>query len=107
MQTVDLILTQATQIVTCANDNQPKRGQQMLDTGIIENGAIAISEGEIIAIGETSALLTDYQSENVVDVSGKSIIPGLVDCHTHVPHMLEIVMMNLRCACRANLIWTS
>ncbi len=86
MQTVDLILTHAAQIVTCANDNQAKRGKQMLDAGIIENAAIAISEGEVIAIGETSALLNDYQSENVVDVSGKSIIPGLVDCHTHVPH---------------------
>lgn len=86
MQTVDLILKNARQIVTCANDSQPKRGQQMLDAGIIENGAIAIDKGKIVTIGETSTLLNDYQSENVIDATGKSIIPGLVDCHTHVPH---------------------
>lgn len=86
MQTVDLILKNVRQIVTCANNSQPKRGQQMLDAGIIENGAIAIDKGKIVAIGETSTLLNDYHSENTVDATGKSIIPGLVDCHTHVPH---------------------
>lgn len=86
MKTVDLILKNATQIVTCANDSHPKRGKQMLDVGIIENGAIAINEGKIVAVGDTSTLLSDYHSENSVDVTGKSIIPGLVDCHTHVPY---------------------
>lgn len=86
MQKVDLILKNATQIVTCANDSQPKRGKQMLDAGIIENGAIAIDRGKIVAIGEAPALLNDYHSDNTVDATGKSIIPGLVDCHTHVPH---------------------
>lgn len=86
MQTIDLILKNASQIVTCANDSQAKRGQAMRDAGIIENGAIAIHDGKIIAIGDTSALLENYHSDNTVDATGKSIIPGLVDCHTHVPH---------------------
>lgn len=86
MKTVDFILKNATQIVTCTNDSQPKRGKQMLDVGIVENGAIAIHEGKIVAIGETPNVLTDYQSELSVDATGKSIIPGFVDCHTHVPY---------------------
>jgi len=86
MQTVDLIIKNAAQVVTCANNSQPKRGKQMLDAGIIENGAIAIHQGEIIAVDETSALLENYRSDKIVDTTGKSIIPGLVDCHTHVPH---------------------
>lgn len=86
MKTVDVILKNATQIVTCANESRPKRGKQMLDAGIIKNGAIAINEGKIAAIGETSSILSDYHSENTFDATGKSIIPGLIDCHTHVPY---------------------
>ena len=86
MQTVDLILKNASQIVTCANNSQPKRGVQMRDAGIIHNGTMVIDKGEILAVGETATLLSDYASDNVVDVSGRCIIPGLVDCHTHVPY---------------------
>lgn len=83
MKNVDLLLINAHQLVTCANDSQPKRGQQMRDVGIIENGALAIHDGKIIALGTTSNIQAEYQSETVIDVTGKSVIPGLVECHTH------------------------
>ncbi len=42
MQTVDLILAHATQLVTCACHNQPKRGAQMRELGLISDGALVI-----------------------------------------------------------------
>lgn len=86
MQTVDLILAHATQLVTCACHNQPKRGAQMRELGLISDGALVVHDGRIVAVGKTGDLLGAYHAEQVVDLSGRVVLPGLVDCHTHVPH---------------------
>lgn len=86
MRQVDLILKNIAQLVTCANDSQPKRGKQMLDVGVIENGAMAIADGVIVAVGQSDVILADYTAEHLVDASDKAVIPGLVDCHTHTPY---------------------
>ena len=86
MKLVDLILKNASQLVTCASNNQAKRGHQMRDVGIVENGALAVDQGVIVAVGDTASLTAEYSAETTVDVGGKTILPGLVDCHTHVPY---------------------
>jgi imidazolonepropionase len=86
MQAVDLVLSHASQVVTCANDSQPKRGEAMHDVGIIKDGALAIHDGAIVAVGHTDEILASYQASKTVNVAGKAIIPGLIDCHTHVPY---------------------
>lgn len=83
MQTVDLLITHASQLVTCANENHPKRGAAMRDVGIIRDGAVAVKNGKIIAVGTSEELIASYQSDTVIDASGKIVTPGLVDCHTH------------------------
>ena len=45
-------------------------------------GSIAIRNGKISAIAENSGSLP--HSDNVVDGSGKHLIPGLVDAHMHL-----------------------
>jgi len=84
MRQVDVILKDVAQLVTCANEKQAKRGLQMRDPGIIENGAIAVDAGSIVAVGESSEILQSYEAQTVVDAKNRSVIPGLVDCHTHV-----------------------
>lgn len=84
MQEADLIIYNAGQLVTCASDGKPKRGTQMLDVGIIENGAIAVVEGIIAAVGDSLEILNSYSSENVIDVQGRVVGPGFVDPHTHI-----------------------
>lgn len=86
MNHVDLIIHHAAQVVTCANNSQPKRGPQMQDVGIIPNGAIAIQDGHIVAVDNSDTLLRDFRADQMIDASGKTIIPGLVDCHTHTIH---------------------
>ena len=50
----------------------------------IERGAVAI-DGELIAcVGEESALKERYPDAAYVDARGGVIMPGLVNCHTHI-----------------------
>src|SRR5437879_3986514 len=55
---------------------------------IIANGAIAINDNRIAAIGKSDTLLSQYHDEEVIDVKGKLIIPGLVDTHVHLAQAL-------------------
>ena len=80
---VDLLISNIGQLVTCAS-SLPKRGRAMLDVGLIENGAIAVSDGKILAVGKSSDLEGMYEVTDVVDAAGKVVCPGFVDPHTHI-----------------------
>jgi imidazolonepropionase len=83
-QTVDLIIHHASQLVTCAGATAPCRGPALRDVGIIENGAVAIRDGLIAAVGSTEEILGAYSGGQRIDARGRAVIPGLVDPHTHV-----------------------
>jgi len=51
---------------------------------IMQFNAMAIRDGKIIAIGDTSDLKELYAYAQVVDMQGKTVIPGLIDAHGHV-----------------------
>ena len=50
----DLLIVNAAQLLTCASPNRPKRGAALADPGLIEDGALAILDGQIVAVGTTS-----------------------------------------------------
>ncbi len=54
------------------------------DGGIIENGTVLIDGDRIAAIGPAGSVSVP-SGTRTVDVSGKTIIPGLVDAHAHGP----------------------
>jgi imidazolonepropionase len=81
---VDLLIVHAGQVVTCASPNGPKRGTVMGDVGLILDGAVAVTDGEIVAVGSTSDLRAEYTARAILDASGKVVCPGFVDPHTHV-----------------------
>lgn len=80
----DLIIHNARQLLTCAANGKPKRKTEMQALGIIENGAVAVLDGKIAAVGASDEILREYESENTIDASGKTVSPGFVECHTHV-----------------------
>ncbi len=45
--------------------------------------AIAVSNGKILATGKTGEILKKYKSNQIIDVKGKTILPGLIDAHCH------------------------
>ncbi len=84
MEQIDLLIYNASQVVTCAGPHGPKRGRDMQSAGIISNGAVAIRGETIVEVGETPALRAAYQTAVEVDATGKAICPGFVDPHTHL-----------------------
>ena len=61
-----------------------------MDTGrtVIENGAIAVSKGEIVAVGTSAEITKNYSAKQIINARGKKVIPGLINAHTHVPMSL-------------------
>src|SRR5689334_16879294 len=55
---------------------------------VIEDGAIAVKNGEIIAVGKSADITKSYRTKQTIDGKGKVIIPGLINTHTHVPMSL-------------------
>ena len=80
----DLIINNAEQLVTCASGGKPKRGDEMLDVGIIENGAVAIADGKFVGVGASADVLRDFESGEMIDAGGQVVCPGFVDPHTHI-----------------------
>lgn len=52
------------------------------ENGIIPNGYISITNDKISAIGEMEEYVPG-SSEKVLDVQGKTIVPGMIDVHIH------------------------
>ncbi|MDX6614805.1 MAG: 5-methylthioadenosine/S-adenosylhomocysteine deaminase, partial [Blastocatellia bacterium] len=58
------------------------------DRRLIENGSMAIKGGRITAIGSRSDIEGRYGAREIIDATGKVVIPGLINGHTHVPMTL-------------------
>jgi 5-methylthioadenosine/S-adenosylhomocysteine deaminase len=55
---------------------------------IIPEAAIAVAGGRIVAVGPRSEIVGKYVAAQTVDASGRLIIPGLINGHTHIPMTL-------------------
>ncbi|KAB1191161.1 MULTISPECIES: imidazolonepropionase [Haloferax] len=58
------------------------------DTGLVvsEDAAFAAVDGRVAAVGPTEEVLADYpldDAETTIDATGKTVLPGFVDPHTH------------------------
>jgi imidazolonepropionase len=84
MQPGNLIIHNAAQLVTCSGF-EARRGSQMGDLQVIEQGAVVIENGIITAVGDSKDLLgrLDISAYRVIDAAGKAVLPGFVDSHTH------------------------
>jgi len=51
-------------------------------------GAVAIKGENIIAVGMEADLKAQYTATEIIDCNGKTLMPGLVNAHTHVPMTL-------------------
>ena len=86
---IDLLVHNATQLISCASPDGPKRGTAMRDVGLIKDGAVAVDEGQIVAVGSTGSLSAGYQARHTINASGRVVCPGFVDPHTHVVYAGE------------------
>ncbi len=50
---------------------------------VIDDGAIAVAGGKIVAVGRSGEIKARYSSRNVFHAEGKLVLPGLVNTHGH------------------------
>ncbi|WP_329215796.1 amidohydrolase [Streptomyces sp. NBC_01485] len=51
---------------------------------VVRNGAVAVHEGEIIAVGPADVLRERHTAAEEVDADGCLVLPGLINTHTHL-----------------------
>ncbi len=83
MKKVDLIIAHTMELLTLQGPDHARRGLEMNDLGMIRQGALAVHDGKIVAIGTTTEITDNYQSKHFIDATGKVVMPGFVDSHTH------------------------
>lgn len=74
-QNADILITGGT-VITMAGPN-------------IEDGSVAIRNGEIVAVGPSSEVDRRFRNaKTVIRAGGHAVLPGFVNAHTHVPMTL-------------------
>ena len=77
------LLLGASQVVTCRGPARARRGNEMAELDVINEGAIAIGDdGNILDVGRSSDMRAAFPSAEIEEVDGV-LFPGFVDCHTH------------------------
>ncbi len=85
MRTRKMLIKNAAELVTCSG-NCAKKGKEMSELHVIPDGAVVIEDGIITAAGSTQEVCAHLNEANyqVIDASGKAVLPGFVDSHTHL-----------------------
>ena len=82
----DFVIINAEELVTLkGTSSRPLVGEEMRNLGIIKDGAVAVKDDRIVAVGTTKEVLGKLEKGfEVIDASGKLVTPGLIDPHVHL-----------------------
>ncbi len=80
---IDLLIHSAAQLCVVPGEG-PQRGAALGTLGIIEDGAVAVRDGLVVAVGQTAELRASFRAEQMIDAGGRCVVPGFVDPHTHL-----------------------
>jgi 5-methylthioadenosine/S-adenosylhomocysteine deaminase len=58
------------------------------DWRVLEDGAVAIDQGCIVAVGPRPDVVRDHRPRDLIDGRGRLVMPGLINAHTHAPMTL-------------------
>ena len=84
-ESVDLLIVNSNELITLKDGSErPRTGSQMQSLGIIRKGCLAVKDGRVVAVGKTSEIRKEFRAENIISASGKTVMPGFVDPHTHL-----------------------
>lgn len=83
---IDLIIHNAGQLVTAAgHTHSPAKGTNLAEVGITVGGAVAVADGQIVAVGTSAEILAMAEEKtSLIDAEGRVVTPGFVDPHTHL-----------------------
>ncbi|QOY84938.1 imidazolonepropionase [Paludibaculum fermentans] len=83
-----LLVRGARQMLTLRGASAPRRGAQLSDVSLLESGAMLIEDGVITHIGPSRRIenLAAARDAQELDATGRVVMPGFVDSHTHLIH---------------------
>lgn len=83
---ISLLVKNCSELITLAGKH-PRKGVEMENIGIIKDGAVAISNEGIEYAGKTDEVIKKVEitpKTEIIDATGKLVMPGFVDPHTHL-----------------------
>jgi imidazolonepropionase len=78
-----LLVRDLAQLATPAGTEAPLRGEALDDVEVIEDAFVLCEHGRVVATGRMRDLGALNGEVEEIDGRGHSVVPGLVDCHTH------------------------
>jgi imidazolonepropionase len=80
----DLNIVHAAQLARIQDSGAPRRGERQGELDLLADGALAIRNGRIAGVDRTEALLARFTDDvPTLDATGATVLPGLVECHSH------------------------
>lgn len=81
-----LFFRNASEVLTLSGPQVPRRGAALSQLGIIPDGAVLTQGRKILRVGRTSDLAAEARRRRAraIDCRGRVVMPGFVDCHTHL-----------------------
>lgn len=82
----ELLIHSGTVLTLAGHSEKPARRAEMSDVGLIQNGAVAIGGGKVLAVGSLAEIEAGGwigPETKRIDASEKLVTPGFVDPHTH------------------------
>ena len=81
----DINVVHAASLAQVHDTGAVRRGATQGDLDIITDGAVAIRNGQIVAVGSTTEVMATHGTDNVptIEARGRCVLPGLVECHSH------------------------
>ena len=83
----DIVLVRgARQLLTLHGPAEPRHGPALSDLGIIRDGALLVEDARIVEVGLSRRVenLLRARKAREIDATGRVVMPGFVDCHTHL-----------------------
>jgi len=73
-------------LVTLRGPQPPRRGPALSELNVIHDGSLLVQEGVVIEVGTTRRIENLALARKAIEVSaaGRVVMPGFVDCHTHL-----------------------
>ena len=76
-----ILVKNAAQVIITHDPREPLRGEKLGIVETVENASILITGGRIAEISPSPAV---PHGAHVIDASGMTVMPGIVDSHTHI-----------------------
>lgn len=68
-----------------------KNARLILESGVVEAGALLIRNGMIASVSRAPGSVSGLTKDQIIDLEGAYLAPGLIDIHIHGSHGIDII----------------